>query len=200
MSILPRLLLVLLAAIGLAKAAPFPLVLDAAASEARFLIGENLFGRDGVVVGRTNALSGGVTVDPADPQTLAFQAFEVDVGRLATGNWLRDIQIRDSILQTNRAGNELAIFLPTSVEGLPSAVVIGEVLALRLTGELTIKGVTRTVTFEMSLEVVSAAELRGSAWTVVRLEDFGIVVPPVPLVARVDDEVRLELDFVLLPG
>lgn len=189
------------ALLTLAHAAPTTLVLDPSASEARFLIGENLLGRETVAVGRTRVVQGGVTVDPEDPTTtLVFSAFEVDVSTLATDDSRRDGQIRNNILQTNRAGNGLVTFVPTGVEGLDQAVAIGSVLDLRISGELTIKGFTRTVTFEMSLEVASASELRGSAWTVVRLEDFGIAVPRVPLVARVDEEVRLELDFVLVPG
>lgn len=194
------LLTILWLASGVVQAAPLDLVLDASASEARFLIGEHRLGRETVVVGRTRSLQGGVTVDPDDPLALVFGTFEVDVSTLATDSRLRDGQIRDNILQTDMAGNGTVTFVPTGVEGLDQAVAVGSVLDLRLSGELTIKGVTRTVTFEMRLEVVSASELRGSAWTVVRLEDFGIAVPRVPLVARAQEEVRLELDFVLVPG
>lgn len=69
-----------------------------------------------------------------------------------------------------------------------------------VTGDLTIKGVTRTVVFDLDLEVVSAGELRGTASTVVKLTDFDIAVPRVPLVARVDEDVQLVLDFRLVAG
>lgn len=57
---------------------------------------------------------------------------------------------------------------------------------------------TKTVVFDVTLEAVSETELKGTATALVRLEDFGIGVPRVPLVARVDEVVQLVLDFRLV--
>lgn len=201
---LARLLLTALVAAAFAApvalAAPVEYTLDPAASQARFLIGENLLGRENTAVGATNAVSGGVSVDGDDLAGLTFQPFVVDVSTLATDDRMRDNQIRNSILQTNRAGNATVTFAPSSVEGLELPLVAGTTQAVRLTGDLTIKGVTRTVVFDLDLEVVSAGELRGTASTVVKLTDFDIAVPRVPLVARVDEDVQLVLDFRLVAG
>ncbi len=52
--------------------------------------------------------------------------------------------------------------------------------------------------FDVTLEAVSETELKGTATALVTLEDFGIGVPRVPLVARVDEVVQLVLDFRLV--
>lgn len=201
---LTRLLLTVLAtaafAVPAALAAPVDYVLDPTASQASFLIGENLLGRENTAVGTTNVVTGGVSIDGDDPTALSFQVFTVDVSTLTTDDRMRDGQIRNNILQTNRAGNATATFAPSSVEGLELPLVAGTRQTVELTGDLTIKGVTRTVAFDLDLEVVSDGELRGTASTVVKLTDFDISVPRVPLVARVDEDVQLVLDFRLVAG
>ena len=201
---LTRLLLTVLAtaafAVPAALAAPVEYVLDATASQASFLIGENLLGRENTAVGTTNVVTGGVSIDGDDPTALSFQVFTVDVSTVTTDDRMRDGQIRNNILQTNRAGNATVTIAPASVEGLELPLVAGTTQTVRLTGDLTIKGVTRTVVFDLDLEVVSDGELRGTASTVVKLTDFDISVPRVPLVARVDEDVQLVLDFRLVAG
>lgn len=201
---LTRLLLTVLAtaafAVPAALAAPVDYVLDPTASQASFLIGENLLGRENTAVGTTNVVTGGVSIDGDDPTALSFQVFTVDVSTLTTDDRMRDGQIRNNILQTNRAGNATVTFAPSSVEGLELPLVAGTRQTVELTGDLTIKGVTRTVAFDLDLEVVSDGELRGTASTVVKLTDFDISVPRVPLVARVDEDVQLVLDFRLVAG
>jgi len=181
-----------------ALAQPVEFVLDPSASEARFLIGENLLGRETTAVGATQAVSGGLVLDLEDPSALAFEPFVVDVTQLRTDERQRDGQIQNRILQTNRTGNGAVTFQPTAVTGLEFPLAPGASQSVQLTGDLTIKGVTRQAVFELELTVVSATELTGSAATVVKLTDYELSVPRVPLVARVDDEVRLELDFRLL--
>ncbi len=201
---LTRLLLTVLATAAFAApaalATPVDYVLDPTASQASFLIGENLLGRENTAVGTTNVVTGGVSIDGDDPSALAFQVFTVDVSTLTTDDRMRDGQIRNNILQTNRAGNATVTFAPASVAGLELPLVAGTTQTVQLTGELTVKGVTRTVVFDLDLEVVSDGDLRGTASTVVQLTDFDISVPRVPLVARVDEDVRLVLDFRLVAG
>jgi hypothetical protein len=52
------------------------------------------------------------------------------------------------------------------------------------------------VTFEAEVKPVSATELRGSASNVILYKDYGIQIPSVTSVAGVDEDVRLEIDFV----
>lgn len=197
-----RMLVVLLVALALtlptAFAAPMNYILDSAASQASFSIGENLLGRETTAVGATQVVAGGVTLDPDDPAVLVFETFQVDVSTLTTDDRQRDGQIRNRILQTGNASNQYVTFVPVSAEGLELPLVAGTTQTVELVGELTIKGVTKEAVFELVLEVLSDTELRGTATTIVWLEDFGISVPRVPLVARVDEFVTLVLEFHLV--
>lgn len=65
-----------------------------------------------------------------------------------------------------------------------------------MTGDLTIRDVTRPVTFDATVTRGSSDRLEGTATTTVRYADWGISIPQVPMVASVSDALRLELDFV----
>lgn len=185
-------------ALSAVLASPVDYVLDPAASQAGFAIGENLLGRETTAVGTTQAVAGGVTLDAADPSVLVFHTFQVDVNTLTTDDRQRDGQIRNRILQTNNAANQYVTFVPQQAVGLELPLVAGATQTVELVGQLTIKGVTKEAVFELELHALSDTELRGTATTVVWLEDFGLSVPRVPLVARVDEYVTLTLDFVLV--
>ncbi len=58
-------------------------------------------------------------------------------------------------------------------------------------------GVTRSTTWSATLTLTSTA-LRGTATTSVRFADFGMAVPRVPVIARVDDPITLELDVAFM--
>ena len=94
--------LILVAPAALAQ--PVEFALDPSASEARFVIGEVLLGRETTAVGATPAVAGSVTVD-SEAGAVAFGLFEVDVTTLRTDDRQRDGQIRNRILQTNQLGN-----------------------------------------------------------------------------------------------
>ena len=66
----------------------------------------------------------------------------------------------------------------------------------RLTGDLTIRDTTRSVTFEVTLTVQSADRLSGSATATIERSEFGLSIPSVPQVAEVSNEVILEVDFI----
>ena len=185
-------------ALPAALAAPVDYLLNSAASRASFAIGENLLGRETTAVGTTAVVEGGVTLDAEDPSVLVFHDFQVDVSTLTTDDRQRDGQIRNRILQTSDAANQYVTFVPREAVGLELPLVPGVTQSVELVGQLTIKGVTKEAVFELELQVLSDTELRGVATTVVWLEDFGLSVPRVPLVARVDEFVTLALDFHLV--
>ena len=66
---------------------------------------------------------------------------------------------------------------------------------VQIAGKLTIKDVTRDVTFAANITPMSMSELKGSATTTISQSDFGITIPQIPFVAGVLDSVKLDLDF-----
>ena len=91
-------------------------------------------------------------------------------------------------------------FTPTSIAGIPEEVSPGAVLTLQIEGDLTIREVTHSVSFEATITVVSENEIRGTAATSIARSNFELTIPSVPRVAGVDEQLLLELDFVARSG
>jgi polyisoprenoid-binding protein YceI len=59
--------------------------------------------------------------------------------------------------------------------------------------------VTKQVTFDVTTSAASESRLTGTATTTIAYADYGITIPQVRQVASVEDQVRLELEFVAVP-
>jgi polyisoprenoid-binding protein YceI len=170
-------------------------------SEARFLIDEILAGSPKTVVGVTTAVSGEISGEFGSPQQVVVGPILVDLSTLVTDNNFRNRAIRDAILQTGIESNRFASFQLTGIDGLPAEVVLGTAYDLSLSGDLTIHGVTRPVTFAAVVTPVSETRLEGSASVLLPIRDFDIEILRLPpQVASVGEVVTLEIDFVAEAG
>jgi polyisoprenoid-binding protein YceI len=133
----------------------------------------------------------------ANPANTQIGVIQINARTLATDNNFRNRAIRNAILDTNSF--EFITFTPTSVAGLPEQAAIGQAFTFQIIGDLTVKDVTRSVTFEVTVTPIDENQIRGSATTTIRHADFGLLIPDVPSVSDVSDEVRLELEFVAYP-
>jgi len=166
-------------------------------SEARFLIDEVFGGEPKTVVGATSDVSGDISGDFAAPQTVQVGPIQVDMSTLRTDNSFRNRALHDFILSTGSEANRFAVFQLTGIEGLPAEVSFGTAYPLSLTGDLTLHGVSRTVTFDATVTPISAARLEGTASVSLPYSDFGVNIPRLPpQVASVGDIVTLQIDFV----
>lgn len=165
-------------------------------SEVRFNIDEELRGNPITVVGTTNQVAGDVVVDFSNPSASQMGTIRINVRTLRTDNTFRNDAIRGRILESSRDEYEFSEFVPTEVLGLPETVTVGDTVEFQIVGNLTIRDVTRTVTFETSVEVVSESRLNGYASTTVLYPDFNLTIPEAPGVANIADEVILEIEFV----
>jgi len=166
-------------------------------TEARFIIDEVLRGNPNTVVGATRDVAGEIHVDPSVPGQAVVSPIRIQVGRLATDNGFRDRAIRTFILQTSDFPE--VVFAPTSLEGLPAEAVLGEPFTFTLTGDLTIRRVTRPVTFTVTVTPESNERLTGTASARISRSDYELTIPTVRNVADVSEEVILELDFTAAP-
>jgi polyisoprenoid-binding protein YceI len=73
---------------------------------------------------------------------------------------------------------------------------VGEPFNLTVTGDLTIRDITKPMTFEVTVTPVSETQLQGSARATLLRQDFDLQIPSVPSVADVSEEVLLEFDFI----
>lgn len=164
-------------------------------TEARFLVGEILMGQPKTVVGATSQVTGDITVNPADPAGAQVGEIRVDASTLATDDNRRNGRLHDNILKSSSAQYQYIVFKPTAISGMPASVTVGQPFTFQVTGDLTILDTTAPVTFDMTVTPVSTGELQGNGKATVRYADFGISIPNVPMVAGVDEQVQLEIDF-----
>jgi polyisoprenoid-binding protein YceI len=167
-------------------------------SEARFIIDEVLLNAPKTVVGATDQVAGQIAVDPAQPESAQIGTILINPRTLATDSSQRDRAIQNQVLQTDQ--HEYISFTPTDLVALVEDASPGEAMPFQILGDLTIRGVTREVTFDATIVTPSADRLAGSATSTIRYADWGISIPKVPSVASVSDEVHLQLDFVAAPA
>lgn len=165
-------------------------------SEVRFLIDEELFGQPNQVVGRTDQVAGDILLNLENPSRTEVCPVEINARTLVTDNEFRNRALRGQILQSSQAEFEFVEFAPTAIEGLPEQVTIGEPVNFQITGDLRIRHIANSVTFDATATVVSETQLEGSASTTVTRSQYELTIPNAPGVANVSEEVRLEIDFV----
>lgn len=174
--------------------------IDSSSSKATFTINEVLFGNPNTVVGETDKVAGQILVNAQDPSTSQVGEIKIDVSTLVTDNDLRNRTLQGRILQTDTAANQYATFVAKSITGLPESIAVGQQVSFKITGDLTTHQVTKTVTFDATVKVVSDKQITGTASTTVKYSDFGISVPDVPSVTGLGDTVKLALDFTANAG
>jgi polyisoprenoid-binding protein YceI len=167
-------------------------------SEVRFNIDETLNGNRITVVGATNQVAGDIVVDFSDPGSSQVGTIRINARTLETDNRFRNDALRARILRSAEDEFEFAEFTPTDLTGLPASVEVGDTFEFEIIGDLTVRGTTNSLTFTTTVTVTSAERLDGTATATILYSDFGLVIPDVPSVSDVADEVILEIDFAAL--
>ncbi len=158
---------------------------------------EELFGGQTVkktATGRTPAVTGTVVIEGT---TIPSATFTADVTKLKSDDDRRDGALGSRGLQTETFPE--ATFTLTEPITLPGEPTEGEELTVSATGDLTLHGVTKPVTLELTAKWSgSAITVAGSAPIV--LTDFGMDVIEIPGLVTTDDHGVLELQLVLQPA
>lgn len=112
----------------------------ATGSYAGYRTDEVLRGVDVTVVGRTDRVTGELTVSET---TVTAARISVDMASVATGNSARDSYFHDNIMQTSDYPN--AVFELMSPIQIATPLAAGQKTTYEVTGKLTIHGVTREI-------------------------------------------------------
>lgn len=168
-------------------------------SSVEFEIYEELRGVPVDVIGRTNEVGGQVLIDFNNPSASEIGTIRINMRTLRTDSPDRDRAIRGIILQTAQPQNEFSDFVPTTVTGFPETVTIGQPFEIQLTGDFTLIGNTRPVTFNVTVTPVSETEVTAVGVGTVTYADYGITIPDLAFLANVGDTVELRLNLVLRP-
>jgi polyisoprenoid-binding protein YceI len=165
-------------------------------SEVRFIINEQFLGKPNTVVGTTNQVAGDIFVDLQTPSNSQVGTIRINVRTLSTDNENRNQSLRARILQSTQPQYEFSDFTPTAITGLPDTIDIGQPIQFQLTGDLKVRDITQSITFDVTATLVSEDRLEGTAGVDVTRDMFNLRIPPAPGVANVSNDVRLEIDFV----
>ena len=183
------------AAPGAAGGGALVFTIDRAKSVATFRVNEQLVGKDlpNDAVGTSKAVSGTIALDATGKVNAGASKISVDMNAFSTDSSMRDNYIKRSTLEV--AKFPTAEFLPTGADGLPSPIPVTGEASFKLTGSMSIHGVTKPVTWNVTAKRDGKA-LSGKATTTVTFGDFGMTPPKVGAVVSVKDEIRLEIDLV----
>lgn len=165
-------------------------------SEARYEIDEILRGEPFRVVGLTDQVAGDIILDFANAAASQIGVIRINVRTLMTDEERRDRATRSRILQSAEDAYEFVNFTPTALEGLPDSVSVGDTATFTIVGDLKIREITAEARFEATVNVVAEDRLEGTAEATVLRSTYDLIIPNVPFVADVSDEVLLGIQFV----
>jgi polyisoprenoid-binding protein YceI len=165
-------------------------------SEVRFILTEDLLGNPTTVTGRTNQVAGEIFVDFGAPANSRVGMIRINARTLLTDNEFRNRALRTQILQSTNDDYEFSDFTPTEITGLPDKIEVGQEVTFQIIGDLKVRDIVQSVTFDVTATLVSDDRLEGKAATQVTREQYNLQIPNAPGVANVSNEVTLEIDFV----
>jgi polyisoprenoid-binding protein YceI len=158
-----------------------------------YRVKEVLFGQSADAVGRTSALTGTMNIDGA---TVTDASFTVDMATLASDESRRDAQFNGRIMVTN--------VYPTATFALSEPIDLGSLpdantdVTATATGELTLHGVSKTVTFDITGRYTgSQVEIAGSI--PITFADWDIANPSFGPVTTEDNGI-LEFSIAFVPA
>lgn len=166
---------------------------------ARYRIREQLVGLDlpNDAVGETSAVTGAIAADAKGNIIAGSSLFTVDVTGLKSDRDRRDNFVQRRVLETEQ--HPTITFMPKSVRGVSLPLPTSGTRSFELVGDMTVRGTTRPTVWKVDA-TFHADRMTGAATTSFTFEDFGITQPRVPVVLSVDETIKLELDFVLVPA
>ncbi|MDF1504035.1 YceI family protein [Roseisolibacter sp. H3M3-2] len=162
-------------------------------NEARYRVREQLVGKDlpNDVIGVTKDVTGQLVVQP-DGKVVSGSKISVKVASLASDQTRRDNYLRRRTLETDKYPTVDVV--PTTFTGISSPIPAGQSRDFSLTANMTIHGVTRPTTWQVTARA-EGKDVVGTAKTSFTFKDFSLEQPKVPIVLSVADTVRLEYDF-----
>ena len=142
------------------------------ASRFQYRVEENLFGARNTATGQTNKVTGSMTVTGT---TISAVDLTVDMTSVTSDRSQRDNQFRGRIMETST--------YPTATFKLAQPIDLGTVPATgaqvtkKATGQLTLHGVTKTVTFEVRAQRTSTGTIETNGEIPVTFADYNIDDP-----------------------
>jgi polyisoprenoid-binding protein YceI len=119
--------------------------------------------------------------------------FTVNLESLKSDRAQRDQFIKRNPLQTSQFPN--AEFQPTELKLSGTAPTTSGDVKGQLVGTMTIHGVGKPMTFDLDSKL-DGNSIKGTATGNLKITDFGMTLPRVPIVASIEDLGRIQITFV----
>lgn len=174
-------------------------VLAAAGNEARYRVREQFVGVNlpNDAVGATSDITGALVLDETGQVVPESSRFVVDIRGLKSDSANRDRVIQGRVLETGKFPTvDVAV---TALRGLPWPLPQTGEVAFELMADMTVHGETRPWTWQVAATPKDGG-LAGTASTSFAFGEFGMPVPTSFRILSVEDNVRLEYDFHLVPA
>ncbi len=165
-------------------------------SKAEFSLSEVLRGTPTKVVGTTNQIAGNMTIKSSAPAKITIGEVKVNARTLKTDNEQRNGAIARLILKSEDPAYEYITFTSTAVTGVPNEIKTNVSFPFSVTGDLTIHGMTKSITFTAQGTLRADGSFAATAEHIVTYADFGISVPNLPFLANVDKTAKLSVSIV----
>ncbi|HZG88446.1 YceI family protein [Paenibacillus sp.] len=140
-----------------------------------------------------SSVAGQWTLDTADPGNMQAEA-TVALDSLTSGNDMRDTHVKEARF-LDAAAFPYATFALTSFEHFPTEWVEGKTVSFEMNGTLTMKGISKDVTFAVEA-LYSGGEILMEGNTVVTFADFGMENPHT-VVMETENNVAVQTQLVL---
>lgn len=165
-------------------------------SEATYQVQEEFFNRPVSIVnpiGSTKAIEGQFQLTISGSQVqLADNQFTVDLSTLTSDETRRDERIRTQWLESNTYPN--AVFKATAIENFPAEAAEGQDVSFQVTGDMTIREVTKPQTFDVTARLDGNTFI-GTATSYLLMRDYGFEPPSVMGILEVADGVTVTVKF-----
>lgn len=165
-------------------------------NEARYRVREQLVSLSlpSDAVGVTSDISGVLVLNADGTAIVSDESkFIVNLEGLQSDQSMRDRYVQSNVLQTRTYPT--VELVPKQIIGLDSPLTASGAVRFQLIGDLTVQGITRSTTWEVTGTATDGRELTGTAATHFTFADFGLNQPRVPRVLSIEDNIQLEIDF-----
>jgi polyisoprenoid-binding protein YceI len=173
--------------------------LDPTQSQLQYEVAETFLNdnnRLNLAKGVTSQVSGEIIVDLAVPKNSQIGTITADISQFKSDSSRRDNAIRGRYLESSKYPT--VTFVPTRIEGLPDAYTDGQEIPLKISGDLTIREVTRPVDFEATIKL-DGSTLSGVATTTILMSDFKFGPISILGMLNTEDQAKVTLTFVAHP-
>jgi polyisoprenoid-binding protein YceI len=163
-------------------------------SSASYSVTEQFVGIDfpNDAVGTSTTVAGTLVI-AADGSVPPGSKLTIDLRNLKSDQEQRDGFVKSRTLETDKY--PFVEFVPTKIKGLPVMIPTQGQTGFELTGNMTIHGVTKEVTFQGIATFGRDSTVAGRAKTNFTFATFGLTKPAIGRLMSVDDKINLDIVF-----